>query len=76
MAEASRQRGPRPPDSTVGERNCINWPRLPGPDSQLTHPAGQHTERPLMQVHDGVVLALVPVHFLGPVSLAQLEDLK
>lgn len=60
-AGASGQRGP--PDSS-------------GPGSQPTHPAGQHTESPLVQIHDGVVLALVPVHFLGPVSVAQLEDLK
>ena len=35
----------------------------PGKD---THPAGQHTQGPLVQVHDGVVLPLVVVDFLEP----------
>lgn len=69
MAGASGQRGPSDSFSRVKK------PHLRGV-TQFTYPAGQHTESPLMQVHDGVVLAFVPVYFLGPVSLAQLEDLK
>jgi hypothetical protein len=59
-----------------GKETAPSRAQPPGPDSQFTYPAGQHTESPLVQVHDGVVLALVPVYFLGPVSLAQLGDLK
>lgn len=34
------------------------------PSGYLTHPTGQDTQRPLVDVHDGIVLPLVPIDFL------------
>lgn len=55
--------------STLGlavQNPCQATSPLSASPAALAHPAGQHAQGPLVQVHDGVVLPLVVVDLLRP----------
>lgn len=63
---SARTQAPCPGSGRLLVGGCCGNVPVPGLAPGPTHPAGQHAQGALMQIHDGVVLPLVAIDLLWP----------